>query len=162
MHLKVLAINIKPRKENERGIPKESTDYATVTKQGLENDFNRYRWERKENTPDQAILFLHQSTIRFLKEKGWPVEIGHLGENIPLDGEPSQLKEGTQIRIGNVTLQITKRCYPCNNLKALPYVDDNNIEEFKRLLYDKRGWYARVLEEGVIQVGSPIELISSE
>ncbi len=157
-----MAINIKPKKENERGIPKKGIDQARVNKQGVQGDFNRYRSERKRNTLDQAILLLHKNTIDFLVKKGWPVEIGHLGENITLQGEPSQLEEGMKLRIGATVLQVTKKCFPCNNLKALPYVNNANIEEFKQLLHDRRGWYAMVLQEGTISVGNTVKILPSQ
>jgi MOSC domain-containing protein YiiM len=40
----------------------------------------------------------------------------------------------------------------------LPYIGDERGQEFMKTIKDRRGWYARVLEEGVVQSGDQITL----
>ena len=46
----LLQINQKPKSKGKPGLPKTPTDYAIVSKQGLENDFNNmYNTKKKTN-----------------------------------------------------------------------------------------------------------------
>lgn len=75
---------------------------------------------------------------------------GTLKENITTLGlEVNALAPGTRLRIGQVTLEITKPCEPCSRW--------NQIRPgLSATLRGRRGLLARVIEGGVIRVGDPI------
>lgn len=151
-------INIKPRTRGERGLPKMPVESVRVTKQGLEGDFNLYRQEKLRGDPDSAVLLLPLETILQLNAEGWPVKTGDLGENFTTAGVPySNFSLGKAFRLGSVVVEISRACNPCENLYLLPYVGDSKGPRFLKLMLGRRGWYARVVTEGVVRRGDPIE-----
>ena len=77
----VSQINIKTHKKNERGIPKHEICQAIISKNGINGDKNIFR-SRKNNDPDKAISILTDDIILQLNKENWPVNPGHLGENL--------------------------------------------------------------------------------
>ena len=87
------------------------------------------------------------------------VERGDLGENITLGGVPeSSLAPGVRLRLGRVELQISKPCVPCSETYSLPYIGPERGPAFVRALVGRRGWYARVLREGRLDLTTPVVL----
>ena len=85
---------------------------------------------------------------------------GHIGENITTEGLPyDSFAPGNKYRIGEVIVQISKACPPCRYLHSVPYVGEEKGPEFVRTMSDRRGWYARVLQEGEIGQSDPIEML---
>ncbi len=94
-----------------------------------------------------------------MREEGWPVQPGDLGENLTLAGlSYDGLTPGTVLRLGEVRLQVSKACDPCTVLFTLPYVGVERGPEFLRVMNGRRGWYARVLHGGLVRSGSPVEV----
>lgn len=154
--IKILSINVKSRKEGERGIPKTLVTEAMVNRMGLEGDYNIYRSESKGNSPDHAVLLMSEDILAQLRSEGWGVQNGDLGENITLSGiEYSSMKLGDKFSLGEIEIQITEACRPCINLSVLPYVE-NKVKEFMGTLKGRRGWYAKVLKEGRIEIDDHI------
>ena len=154
---RVYQLNRKASTEDERGLPKQPVDEARLTKTGMEGDFNRYRHEEKRDDPDMAILVLPLETLETLNREGWPVRPGDLGENITCVGIPeSGLQPGRRFRVGDAVIEVAKPCTPCDNLYLLPYVGVARGPEFLRVMLDRRGWFARVLVEGVVRKGDRI------
>jgi MOSC domain-containing protein YiiM len=60
--------------------------------------------------------------------------------------------------VGSALLQISFKCEPCTYLYVLPYVGDERGSEFIKTVKDRRGWYARVLEEGSVKTGDKFQL----
>lgn len=154
---RVYQISIKPETAGERGLPKKPVPSARVTYQGLEGDFNRYRHEKKGGDSDQALLILPLETLQQLNDEGWPVAPGDLGENITTVGIPyDSFAPGKRYRMGDVEIEVSKPCTACTNVYLLPYVGEEKGPAFLRTLTHKeggnlvnrRGWYAKVLEEG--------------
>src|SRR3989344_434245 len=81
-------LNLKPETPGERGLPKLPVEEARLTRIGLEGDFNRYRAEKKAGSLDRAVLVLPWETLQELNQEGWPIEPGHLGDNITTQGIP--------------------------------------------------------------------------
>ncbi len=157
---RVYQISVKPQVPGEHGIPKVRVDRVKVTNRGLEGDYNNHRQEKREGDPDQAVLIEPIETIRQLSSEGWPVGPGHIGENITTEGLPyDSFAPGNKYRIGEVIVQISKACPPCRYLHSLPYVGEEKGPEFVRTMSDRRGWYARVLQEGEIGQSDPIEML---
>jgi MOSC domain-containing protein YiiM len=158
---RVYQLNRKPERPEEHGLPKAAVSDARVFKQGLDGDFNRFRHEEKRDDPGMAILIIPLETIEELNREGWPVRPGDLGENITSQGVAyDDFAPGAKFQIGDAQLEIVKPCTPCTNLYLLPYVGEERGPEFLRVTLGRRGWYARVLEEGSIHVGDSILPIS--
>jgi MOSC domain-containing protein YiiM len=153
----VYQVNRKPETPGERGIPKAPVEEAVVTVEGVVGDFNRWRHEKSNDSPDSALLILPLEIIRDL-QTDWPVEPGHLGENVTTQGMAySDFAPGRRFRIGEVEVQITKQANPCALLYPLPYAGEENGPALLETLVDRRGWRARVLKEGTIRPGDPIK-----
>jgi len=147
-------INVKPQTKGEHGLPKKPVDSAFVTRAGIEGDFNVYRHEERQDDPDQALLVMPIETIRELNSEGWPIKPGDLGENFTTSGVPyGAFGVGKVFAAGQVRLQITKACDPCDNLFLLPYIGGSKGPGFLKVMLGRRGWYARVLAEGRVKTG---------
>jgi MOSC domain-containing protein YiiM len=157
----VLRTSSKPRTPGERGLPKPSVPSLEVTHRGAVGDFNCYRTEQMPDDQDQALLLLTEEVLHDLQSEGWPVQPGDLGENLTLAGVPERmLAPGVRLRIGEVLVEVSLACDPCTALYALPYVGRERGPEFLRRLNGRRGWYARVLEPGLVTPGSPVVLVA--
>ena len=155
----VYQVNLKPETPGERGIPKTPVEEVVVTVQGIVGDFNRWRHEKSNDSPDSALLLLPLEIIRDL-QSDWPIEPGHLGENVTTEGIAyDDFAPGRKFRVGNVEVQITKEATPCSLLYPLPYVGEENGPRFLKTLVDRRGWRACVLREGKIRSGDPVEAL---
>ena len=154
---RVLQLSVKPETPGEFGLPKRAVPGLFVSVAGAAGDFNRYRAEKLDGDRDQALLLMTQDLLDTLRLEGWPVERGDLGENLTLGGVPeSSLAPGVRLRLGQVELQISKACDPCTETYSLPYVGPERGPAFVRALVGRRGWYARVLQEGRLDLGTPV------
>jgi MOSC domain-containing protein YiiM len=156
-------INVKPSTPGERGLPKKPVDSAHVTREGVKGDFNIYRHEKLRDDPDSALLLMSIEKIRELNSEGWPIRPGDLGENFTVTGIPySEFVVGKVFAVGQLRLQIARRCDPCTNLYGLPYVGSSKGPQFLKVMLGRRGWYARVLEEGWVKTGDKIVDVTDE
>ena len=156
----IYKINRKPEIPNEYGLPKKSINSCKVNFYGLEGDFNQYRNTKKLNDPDMALMILSMDILNDLNSEGWPVKPGDLGENLTLKNiSYASIKPNQKYKIGNMELQISFVCAPCYKLKILKYVGKSKKNKFIKTLINRRGWYAKVLKEGKIKTGDPIQLI---
>jgi MOSC domain-containing protein YiiM len=157
---RVLQLSVKSRTPGEYGLPKQPVPELKITQNGAEGDYNHYRATTLRGDPDQAILLVTQELLSQLRTEGWPVEPGHLGENITLDQvSESELGPGIQVKIEEVLLEVTKPCDPCTELHSLPYVGSRRGAEFVRALVNRRGWYARVRKPGNLRVNAPVKIL---
>jgi MOSC domain-containing protein YiiM len=159
MQGRVVQLNLKPREGRARGLPKRAVSQLTITAEGVEGDFNRWRTEKANGDPDQAVLLLSQEILAGLQAEGWPVQPGDLGENVTVAGlSPDALRDGAIVRLGDTVLEVSKACDPCTILYTLPYVGTERGPEFLRIMHGRRGWYARVLQGGTVRTSAPIEV----
>ncbi len=160
MNGRVYQLNVKGRNEEGVGLPKRAIEYVTVRKEGLEGDFNHYRHNSLKNSLDHAVSIMPIEMINQLNREGWSVKPGDLGENITIEGIAyNSFKVGDCYLIGTTLLQISEAITPCKKLVKLPYVGEENRNRFvKDVMLGRRGWYARVLEEGFIRKGDLILL----
>tara|TARA_B100000029_G_scaffold11240_4_gene12046 strand:+ start:301 stop:783 length:483 start_codon:yes stop_codon:yes gene_type:complete len=151
-------INVKLCTPGERGLPKKPVNRVFISKAGLEGDFNSFRTHKKDGDPDMAVLLYPLETIQELNDEGWPIKPGDLGENLTITSfDHSQFQPNQQFKIGECVLEISLECDPCTNLKILPYVGEQNVNEFIKVTMNRRGWFARVLNEGWVKKGNQIE-----
>lgn len=81
------------------------------------------------------------------------LEPGALKENITTEGIPlRELPRGQRLSIGEAHLEVTIRCEPCGRM-------DDVRPGLQEALRGKRGQLCRVVKEGVIHRGDPIELM---
>ena len=88
-------------------------------------------------------------------EFGW----GHFGENFTVDGmDEESVHIGDEFGIGTARLVVTEPRMPCFKLN----VRFDRPDMVKRFLHSQRsGFYFGVLEEGEVEAGDAIELLSS-
>ena len=160
MNPTVYKLHQKPRTPKEAGLPKISISYADVTHSGFKGDFNNFRFKKKDNDPNMAIMILCMDIIDDLNKEGWPVKPGDLGENITLIDLPyNTIKPKQRYQIGTATVEISLMCDPCSTLQVLSYVQKTNLKNFIKTLLKRRGWYAKVIEPGHIHIGDPVEIL---
>tara|TARA_B100001250_G_scaffold412736_1_gene444766 strand:- start:1387 stop:1872 length:486 start_codon:yes stop_codon:yes gene_type:complete len=156
----VLQLNIKGENLNKISLPKKETDIGKVKFDGIEGDFNQFRYSKKKNDPNMAIMILSTDILDQLNNEGWPVSPGDLGENLTIKNiNYNSIQPGERYQVGSVKLEISIICAPCINLKNLSYVGESKIGTFIKTLINRRGWYAKVLKEGYIQTGDTFECV---
>ena len=159
MRGRIVQLSLKPKEGRARGLPKRAVSRLTITAEGVEGDYNRWRTEKAHGDPDQAVLLLNEEILADLQAEGWPVQPGDLGENLLVAGlPPNALEPDTTVRLGEVVLQVSKACDPCTVLYTLPYVGPERGPQFLRIMHGRRGWYARVLRAGTVGVDTPVEV----
>jgi MOSC domain-containing protein YiiM len=159
-HGVIVGVHIKPETAGERGLPKHAVDQARLTSAGLQGDFNVYRHVEKHDDPQMAVLLYPREMIQRLNTEGWPVRLGDIGENLATEGIPyDEFELGHRFSVGAAMIEITKPCDPCDNLGVLPYVGPQRVREFMQTMLHRRGWYARVTQEGLVRRGDAIREI---
>ncbi len=159
---RIVQLNRKPREGRSRGLPKRPVAELSITADGVEGDFNRWRTEEAAGDPDQAVLLLSEEILADLRAEGWPVQPGDLGENLTVAGlEAGALQPGVRVRLGQVVLEVSKACDPCIILYGLPFVGVERGPAFTRALAGRRGWFARVLHGGTVRLELPVEIVGA-
>jgi MOSC domain-containing protein YiiM len=97
--------------------------------------------------------------IRQLQGEGHPIGIGSVGENITIEGlDWGLVVPGAKARIGDqVVLEIASFTSPCKTIRN-SFID-GRFSRISEKLYP--GWsrvYARVIMEGEVRVGDPVEV----
>lgn len=96
----------------------------------------------------RQILLIDLETLHELGLKP-----GIVKENITISGIPfASLRQGQQLRVGTVVLQITKPCTPCSRM-------DEIRPGLQEELRGRRGMLARVLRGGTMRVGDVIHVL---
>lgn len=154
MSASVIQVSVKPDTPGEVGLPKIPVDQVWVKKEGLEGDYNRARM-KKGNDPDKAVMIISTDILDQLNQEGWPVKPGDVGENLTITNiDYKKIAAGQKYLIGEAEIEISFICEPCTNLYKLPYVGTQRGPEFMATIMNRRGWYARVLKEGLVSVGN--------
>ncbi len=105
--------------------------------------------------PDQAVLVAGLPAYTLAQKAGIELPRGALGENLLVDFDLHQLEPGVCLQVGTVLLELTRVCTVCNSLSVFDL-------RLPKVLLDKRGLYARVLQGGVIQVGDFVRVLASQ
>ena len=98
--------------------------------------------------------------IHALQAEGHPIDVGTAGENVTLEGIDWDLVvPGVRIRLGEeVLLEVTDFTDPCKTIRE-SFIDGRFVRISEKV---HSGWsrvYARVLSEGEIRFGDPVELV---
>ena len=156
----ILQISIKPSTPGEHGLQKKAVDSAEIHFGGVDGDYNNFRQEKKKGEPDMAVMLITKGILNDLNNEDWPVNNGDLGENLTIsDLSYASIQPEQKYRVGTALLQISFKCEPCTYLYSLSYIGFERGPEFMKTLKDRRGWYARVLEEGVVKNGDLFQLV---
>ncbi|MBX9604237.1 MAG: MOSC domain-containing protein [Bryobacteraceae bacterium] len=156
----VLQINV-----SRGGVPKRAIFEGVVTAEGLQGD----SWAHPSihGGPRQAVLILCQESIERLKELGYPVFAGALGENLTVQGIPrATLRAGQRYRAGDAILELTKLRRPCATLDVYGAGIQKHLFDAQAKagdpgspLWAMGGFYCSVVRGGVIRPGDPFVLL---
>jgi MOSC domain-containing protein YiiM len=149
------------------GVPKYPVPEADVNILGIEGDDHAH--PQFHGGPRQALLLVCSEVIDQLKDEGFPLFYGALGENITTRGlDHKEFRVGQQFRIGaQLWIEITKVRVPCRQL------DVYGEGKIQKTIYDKQvkagdpetprwamsGVYASIVRTGTIRPGDTITLI---
>ncbi len=139
----VVAINISPG-----GVPKKPVDSARVTRQGIEGDGHAHP---KHIKPIRALSLIDEEIIETLRQEGYPVFPGAMGENITVRHLAIQrLLPGTRLSFsGGTVIELSEPRKPCFVLEAIhPALEKETVGRI--------GYMALVITEGVMKVGETI------
>jgi MOSC domain-containing protein YiiM len=149
---RVVQVSVNPR----GGVPKHAIAATEITAEGVAGDKQRDR--RFHGGPQRAVCLFALERIEALRAEGHPIGPGTTGENLTLAGVAwDAIKVGDRLRVGEwVELEITGYASPCSNIEAS--FADGAFERMSQKLHP--GWsrlYARVLAEGTVRAGDPVE-----
>lgn len=137
------------------GVPKRPQPSCAVAAGGLQGD--RQRDLEYHGGPLRAVCLYSQDLIEALRAEGHPIGPGTIGENLTLSGVSwSEMIPGAQLEIGEIRIELTDYAAPCNNIAAS--FRDRRTGRVSQKAHP--GWsrlYARVLREGTVRVGDPVE-----
>ena len=139
------------------GVPKRRVSGASVSLLGLEGDGQDDI--KHHGGPERAVCVYSLERIHSLQVEGHPIDVGTVGENVTIEGIDWDLVvPGARLRVGNeVLLEIASFTDPCKTIKG-SFIDGKFIRIAQKL---HPGWsrvYARVLSEGPIRSGDPVQL----
>jgi MOSC domain-containing protein YiiM len=152
----LVSINVSPG-----GVPKLPVPEALITATGVAGDRQKdLKWH---GGPDRAVSLLALAVIRELQAAGHPIAPGSTGENLTIDGFAAEdLRPGLRLRIGAgegaTELELTTWLAPCGKIggsflgRRYSTLDDKHHPCRSRI-------GARVLVEGLVRAGDPIQVI---
>jgi len=147
-------------------VPKRPIPTGVVTPLGITGDGHAH--PQIHGGPRKAILIITSEGIDELKEQGFQLYHGALGENLTTQGlDRRTVRVGQRYRIGDVLLEITKLRQPCDTLSVY------GLGRIQKAVYDQEvkagnpesprwglgGFYAAVLQTGTVRPGDPIQLL---
>lgn len=101
---------------------------------------------------ERSILLTTVESYELALSHGIEMPYGSLGENILIDYNPYSLAIGSQLKIGEVIVEITQNCTICNHLSSIDTA-------LPTLLKDDRGVFVKVIEAGFIEKGDKLSLL---
>lgn len=142
------------------GLPKYPMLQAWAGPLGLEGDVQRHT--EIHGGPLQALLLISQEDLDALREQGFPVVPGSLGENLTVSGiDFRQLRPGMRLRAGDAVIELTKVRRPCDQLEVYNAGARGRIQKAVLAVAARSGYYASVVQPGAIRPGDPIALIDA-
>ena len=149
------------------GIPKRRIAHGYVGRLGVEGD--QVAHPKFHGGPNQAVLLITMGAIDEMVALGHPVFAGALGENFTVSGlERRDLRLADRLRVGECLIELSKMREPCAALN--PYGTDIQKKIFDRQVkqgdassprWGLAGFYARILEEGLVREGDAVAVASS-
>ena len=113
--------------------------------------------------PDMAVYaFAREDLDRWATELGHEIPDGHFAENLTTYGiDVNEALVGERWRVGEALMEIAKVRIPCQTFKGwMGLTGFDDTAWVKRFAADNRpGPYLRVIEEGLVRAGDPIEVV---
>ncbi len=125
-------------KENTSKIRPIVKELIMIKDHGIKND------KFAQKNTNKEVMLISKEAYLIAKKHSINLKIGALGENILLDFNPQELKEGSILIIDEVELLLTQDCTICKHLSVYN-------EELPRLLAYNRGIYCKILNNGRIE-----------
>lgn len=164
----LVSVNVgAPREADWAGIGRTSIDKVAlpgrveVRRLGLDGD--QVSDTKHHGGPDQAVYaFAREDLDLWAAELGQEIRDGQFGENLTTAGiDVNEAEIGERWRIGDVLLEVAAVRTPCNDFKNWMgrngYDDTAWVRRFAQAA--RPGPYLRVLVEGEIGAGDPIEVV---
>jgi MOSC domain-containing protein YiiM len=141
----------------ESGIDKHSRAGAVaVTELGLQGDV--VVDGEHHGGPDQAIYAYSLDDYRWWEQQlGKSLEPGTFGDNLTIEGMPTDMNVGDRLLIGEVVLEATAPRIPCATLSR-QMRDSGFALRFRRA--ERPGIYFRVLNEGDVSAGDEVTFVA--
>ncbi len=134
------------------GIPKLPQAEAWLTVDGFVGDGRNHA---KHLRPVRAVSLLDMEVIEQLRQEGFDVGPGAIGENLTVTGlRVQRLSPGTLLRLGDVWLRLEEPRKPC-------YVLDSIDPRLKDVIVGRCGYMASVVRGGLLLPGSSVHRISA-
>ena len=148
------------------GVPKRAIEGAVLTRERVEGD--DWAHPQYHGGPQQAVLLIAEEVLEDLKQQGYPVFNGALGENLTTRGlNPHEWRKGQIFRVGAARIELTKPRSPCSTIEVYGPTIRSAIYDAKVKAKDPSspvwgysGFYAAVITEGFVRAGDSIELES--
>ena len=165
---RIRSINVgRPKDADWAGIGRTSIDKQPVTgpvavsEVGVAGD--QVSDTRHHGGADQAVYAYAREDLDFwAAQLGQEIRDGQFGENLTTEGiDLTHTPVGTQLRVGDVVLEVAGVRTPCNDFKGWMGLSGfDNTAWVKRFTAELRpGPYLRVLTTGTITAGDAIEIL---
>jgi MOSC domain-containing protein YiiM len=140
------------------GVPKRPVEAAEVTATGVAGDAQRDL--RYHGGPERAVCLFALEAIRALRAEGHPIEPGHIGENLTLEGiDWAAVTPGVRLLLGeDVLLEVTRYTSPCANIRA-SFTGGDYARVSQTRHPGASRVYARVVRTGTVRRGDPVRLL---
>lgn len=153
------------------GIPKLPIGEGYLAKTGVDGD--QWAHPKIHGGPRQAVLLIAAEVLEELRQAGYPVYPGALGENLTVQGlDRRAWRIGQRFEAGEALIELTKLRAPCETLNVF----NGNGRSIQKAIYDsetkagnptselwgKSGFYASVVKEGRIVPGDTITLVDHD
>jgi len=148
------------------GVPNHAIEQGAVTTRGITGD----TWHHPafHGTPRRAILLITSEGIDELVAQGFPVYPGALGENITTQGlDRHSLRLDQHFQVGEAVIELTQVRLPCDTLsvygtgiQSAMYDARAQAGDATTPVWGLSGFYACVIEPGILRTGDAIALIN--
>jgi MOSC domain-containing protein YiiM len=133
-----------------------------VTAEGMSGDSHAH--PNIHGGPKKALLIATSEGIEELREAGYPMFAGALGENITTQGlDRRTVRAGQRYRIGDVVVEIVKVRQPCETLNVYGqgiqktvYDAGTKAGDASAPRWGLSGFYCSVVQPGTIRPGDPV------
>ncbi len=157
MPASIVQINI-----SKGGVPKLSVPEAVVTQLGIDGDLHAH--PEIHGGPIKALLLITSEGIEELKNLGFPLFHGALGENLTISGlDRRTLRIGQRWRIGQAVIELTRIRTPCQTIEIYGagigravYDQDVQAGDPSSPRWGLSGFYASVVQSGSIWPGDAV------
>ncbi len=141
---RIVSVNI----SSTKGVRKTPLEQGELSPEvGLVGDAHAGPWHR-------MLSLLALESIQTMRDKGLEVNPGDFAENITTEGiSLYTLPVGTRLRLGSVEVEVTQIGKECHAGCAIR-------QQTGDCVMPREGIFVRVLNQGVVKPGDPVELVA--